>query len=92
MGSLQNTKSLGPKEKHHQAHQNQNTQHTEQRKNSESHKRENTGHIQRQTHKNNSRFLNWNSKGKVMERHNTGPERKQLSIQTSLPSKTVLPN
>jgi hypothetical protein len=45
MGSLQDTKPSGPKEKQHQAHHNQNTQHTEQRKNSESYKRENTGHI-----------------------------------------------
>jgi hypothetical protein len=27
-----------------------------------------------------------------MERHNSSPERKQLSIQISLPSKTILPN
>jgi hypothetical protein len=26
-------------------------------------------------------FINWNSKGKVKERHNTGPERKPLSTQ-----------
>jgi hypothetical protein len=34
-GSLQITKPSEPKEKHPQTHHNQNTQHTEQRKNSE---------------------------------------------------------
>jgi hypothetical protein len=39
----------------------------------------------RQTHYNNSRFLNSNSKcKKVMERQNSEPERKQLSTWTSL--------
>jgi hypothetical protein len=35
----------GPKKKYYQTHHNQNTQHTEQRKNSESCKREKTSHI-----------------------------------------------
>jgi hypothetical protein len=39
----------------------------------------------------NSRFLNSNSKHKkVMEGHNPGPERKQLSTQSSLLGKTIL--
>jgi hypothetical protein len=44
-GSLQNTKHSGPKDKHPQTLHNQNTQHTEQSKNSESCKREKTSHI-----------------------------------------------
>jgi ribulose bisphosphate carboxylase small subunit len=38
-----------------------------------------------------SSFLNTNSK-KVMKRYVSGPEMKQLSTQTSLSSKTILPN
>jgi hypothetical protein len=44
-GSLQNTKLSGSKKKHPQTHHNQNTQNTEQRKNSESCKRQKTNHI-----------------------------------------------
>jgi hypothetical protein len=39
-GSLQNTQPTGLKKKYPQTHHNQNTQHTEQRKNSENCKRE----------------------------------------------------
>jgi hypothetical protein len=46
-GSLQNTKPLGPKKKHPKTYHNQNTQHTEQRKNSESCKREQASHIKK---------------------------------------------
>jgi hypothetical protein len=77
---LQNTKPALPKKKQPQTHHNQNTQHIKQRKNSESDKREKISQIQSQTHKNNSRFLNSNYKfKKVMERQNSGPERKQQS-------------
>jgi hypothetical protein len=43
--SLQNTKPSGLKKKHPQIHHDQNTQHTEQRKNSESCKSEKANYI-----------------------------------------------
>jgi hypothetical protein len=70
-------------------HHNKNTQHTEQRILKAAKQKRQVTYKGKPI----SKFLNYNSKcKKVMERHNPGLERKQLSTQTSLPSKIIHPN